>query len=90
MEKILFNKKLGFYQSVTLYDIDFGWGMPMWVNGVGSNGDSEITFPNTIMLMDTRSGHGIEAWVCLDKEDMIMLAQDKELIAFASLDPNPI
>jgi len=73
-----------------LYDIDFGWGKPMWVSLVGSNDDSEIVFRNLVILMDTRSGDGIEAWVVLEKEDMTMLAQDKELLAFASLDPSPI
>ncbi|GLT69019.1 hypothetical protein SLA2020_412040 [Shorea laevis] len=73
-----------------LYDIDFGWGKPMWVSCVGSSNDSETVFLNTIILMDTRSGDGIEAWVRLDQEDMTMLAQDKELLDFASFDLSPI
>ncbi|XP_059461004.1 stemmadenine O-acetyltransferase-like [Corylus avellana] len=73
-----------------LYDIDFGWGKPMWVSTVGSSNDSEAMFPNTIILMDTRSGDGIEAWVSLDKKDMTIIAQDKELLALATLDPSPI
>ncbi|XP_059462081.1 stemmadenine O-acetyltransferase-like [Corylus avellana] len=73
-----------------VYDIDFGWEKPMWVSLVGATGDSETVFRSRIYLMDTRSGNGIEAWVLLDKEDMTMLAQDQELLAFASLDPSPI
>ncbi|XP_062163092.1 stemmadenine O-acetyltransferase-like [Alnus glutinosa] len=73
-----------------LYDIDFGWGKPIWVSLVGSNGNSEAVLPSLVLLMDTRSGDGIEAWVMLDKEDMIVLGQDKELLAFASLDTSPI
>ncbi|GLT69018.1 hypothetical protein SLA2020_412030 [Shorea laevis] len=72
------------------YDIDFGWGKPMWVSYVGSSNDLETVFVNIIILMDTRSGDGIEAWVTLDQEDMTMLAQDKELLDFASFDPSPI
>jgi len=73
-----------------LYDIDFGWGKPIWVSLVGSSGNSKTVFSNLVMLMDTRSGDGIEAWVSLDKEDMVVLGQDKELLAFASMDPSPI
>ncbi|KAB1203568.1 Vinorine synthase [Morella rubra] len=74
-----------------LYDVDFGWEKPRWVSSVGSsNDDPEHLFPNTIILMDTRSTGGIEAWVCLDKDDMTVLGQDKELLAFASLDPSPL
>jgi len=73
-----------------MYDIDFGWGKPMWVSSVGSSGDSETVFPTSIILMDTKSRNGVEAWVTLEEEDMTMLVQDKELLAFASLDPSPI
>jgi shikimate O-hydroxycinnamoyltransferase len=47
-------------------------------------------FPNAVMLMDTRSDDGIEAWVWFDREDMGILELDKELLAFASFDPSPI
>ncbi|XP_059459549.1 stemmadenine O-acetyltransferase-like [Corylus avellana] len=73
-----------------IYDIDFGWGKPMWVSGVGSSGDTESVFPTSLILMDTRSGDGVEAWVTLNKEEKNALAQDKELLAFASLDPSPL
>jgi shikimate O-hydroxycinnamoyltransferase len=73
-----------------IYNIDFGWGKPIWASGVGSSGDSETVFPTAIILMDTKSGDGVEAWVALEKEDMTILAQDNELLAFASLDPSPI
>jgi shikimate O-hydroxycinnamoyltransferase len=43
-----------------------------------------------VLLMDTRSGNEIDAWVLLDKEDMVVLGQNKELVAFASLEPSPI
>ncbi|KAE8056062.1 hypothetical protein FH972_012860 [Carpinus fangiana] len=73
-----------------IYDIDFGWGKPMWVSGIGSSGDTESMFPTGFILQDTRSGDGVEAWVAFNKEEMNALAQDKELFAFASLDPSPL
>lgn len=72
--------KLGFYET------DFGWGKPAWVSSVGSNG---AVFMNLIILMDTRCGDGIEAWVTLDQQEMNILEHDLDLLALASLNPNP-
>lgn len=72
-----------------LYDIDFGWGKPMWVSVIGLDGKLPY-FSNTIILLDTRFGDGIEAWVYLLEEDMNMLELDEELLALATLDPCPL
>ncbi|XP_038716204.1 stemmadenine O-acetyltransferase-like [Tripterygium wilfordii] len=73
--------KLGFY------DADFGWGKPVWVSSFGMDGS---VFMNLIMLNDTRSGDGIEAWVTLDEEEMEILEHNPELMEFASLDTSPL
>ncbi|THG19521.1 hypothetical protein TEA_027427 [Camellia sinensis var. sinensis] len=73
--------KLGFYEA------DFGWGKPIWVSSVGS---ADSVFLNLIILMETRSGDGIEAWVTLDEQEMAILQRDMELLTFASLDPSPL
>ncbi|XP_054799472.1 stemmadenine O-acetyltransferase-like [Prosopis cineraria] len=72
-----------------LYDVDFGWGKPAWVACTGSTGDEALSF-NAVVLVDTPSGHGIEAWLYLPPDDMAMLEQDKDLLAFATLDPHPL
>ncbi|CAH1446260.1 unnamed protein product [Lactuca virosa] len=74
--------KMGFYQ------VDFGWGKPMWV--CGSVSDGSPVFMNFIVLMDTRCGEGIEAWVSMDEQEMHILKQNSELLEFASLDPSPL
>ncbi|KAI8005023.1 BAHD acyltransferase BIA1 [Camellia lanceoleosa] len=74
--------KLGFYKA------DFGRGKPLWVSGVGCSGGS--VFLNLIILMETRSGDGIEAWVTLDEQEMAVLEHDTQLLTFASLDPSPL
>ncbi|KAJ4719157.1 vinorine synthase-like [Melia azedarach] len=71
-----------------LYDLDFGWGKPAWASTVGLN--DSVTFYNTIVLMDTRKGDGVEAWASLLEEDIAKLVLDKELLAFATVDPNPL
>ncbi|KAJ4723781.1 vinorine synthase-like [Melia azedarach] len=70
------------------YDLDFGWGKPVWVSPldftqVGANS-------NTIVFMDTKDRNGIEAWVVLQEEQMVILERDKEFLAFATLDPSPL
>ncbi|KAJ4717077.1 vinorine synthase-like [Melia azedarach] len=70
------------------YDIDFGWGKPAWASFCDA---AELTyFRNLIVLMDTRVGNDIEAWVYLGEEDMARLQLDRELLEFASIDPSPL
>ncbi|RDY10069.1 Vinorine synthase, partial [Mucuna pruriens] len=68
------------------YEADFGWGKPTWVSCVGANGS---VFMNLIILVDTRLGDGIEAWVTLDEQDMTLLEADTQLLTCATLDPTP-
>lgn len=73
--------KLGFY------DADFGWGKPVWVSSM----DSSIPFfMNLIVLMDTRCGTGIEAWITLDEQEMSILENNQEFQAFTLLNPSPL
>ncbi|KAL5137045.1 Vinorine synthase [Glycine soja] len=71
-----------------LYDVDYGWGKPIWVSCVADSVDDSMFF-NAAILMDTPSGNGIECWVYLNEDEMAILQQDKELLAFSTLDPNP-
>ncbi|KAF9610466.1 hypothetical protein IFM89_022430 [Coptis chinensis] len=59
------------------YKADFGWGQPIWASPVN------LTMKNSLTLMDTKNGDGIEAWVTLDEEDMARLECEQELLAFA-------
>ncbi|KAL0363979.1 UNVERIFIED_CONTAM: Stemmadenine O-acetyltransferase [Sesamum angustifolium] len=73
--------KLGFY------DVDFGWGKPVWVSSIDSSGPF---FMNLSVLMDSRCGDGIEAWVTLDEQQMTILEGNQEFRSFASLNPSPL
>ncbi|KAJ0094106.1 hypothetical protein Patl1_16845 [Pistacia atlantica] len=65
------------------YEIDFGWGKPTWVTIPG------VTLKNLVKLMDSREGDGsIEALVILSEKDMTLFERDKELLAYASLNPS--
>ncbi|XP_059637500.1 stemmadenine O-acetyltransferase-like [Cornus florida] len=70
------------------YEVEFGWGKPIWVGGATLGGSS--VFMNLNILMETRCGDGIEAWVNLDEQEMDILQHDLELRSYASLDPSPL
>ncbi|KAF2309552.1 hypothetical protein GH714_003792 [Hevea brasiliensis] len=61
-----------------LYEINFGWGKPARV--------CTITVPvrNCVILMGTKSGDGIEAWVTLTEKDMEKFERSQELLQFIS------
>ncbi|KAJ4715310.1 vinorine synthase-like [Melia azedarach] len=62
------------------YNIDFGWGKPVWMSFYQD--ELPPAFMNLIIFMDTRLGDGIDALVALHEEDMAFLERDEELIAF--------
>ncbi|EOA25060.1 hypothetical protein CARUB_v10018368mg [Capsella rubella] len=61
-----------------LYEIDFGWGKPVWV------GIPSIRQKSIVTLLDTREAGGIEAWVNLNEQEMKLFEQDRELLQFVS------
>ncbi|OVA01967.1 Transferase [Macleaya cordata] len=61
-----------------IYEADFGWGKPAWA------ATAPLPLDSVVVLMDTRSGGGIEAWVNLTKEDMAEFERDQELLALVS------
>ncbi|CAK9172568.1 unnamed protein product [Ilex paraguariensis] len=58
-----------------VYEVDYGWGKPVWVC------TTTMPFKNVVILMSTRSGDGIEAWVNMVEDDMVMLEQDHKLLS---------
>ena len=66
----------------SVYEADFGWGKPIWVTTSG------CPVRNSIVLMDTRDGKGIEALVNMEEKDMAVFERDVELLQYASLNPN--
>lgn len=62
------------------YEIDFGWGKPVFVgNSIGTS--------NTVVLMDTSDGKGIQAWIALAEKDMQELEHNPEFLSHCSLIP---
>ncbi|KAK9117441.1 hypothetical protein Sjap_016388 [Stephania japonica] len=59
------------------YDADFGWGRPVWVS-------PPLYLKNVVILMNTRDGDGIEAWVSMLDEDIVEFESGPEILEFAS------
>ncbi|XP_021902548.1 vinorine synthase-like [Carica papaya] len=72
-----------------LYEVaDFGWGKPVWITNNVSD-----RFKNLVVLVDTRLGDGIEAWITMDEQEMNIITknnQHHDLLQYAALDPNPL
>ncbi|XP_051143505.1 stemmadenine O-acetyltransferase-like [Andrographis paniculata] len=74
------------------YDIDFGWGKPLWMTTyVHGGSDMETSkYINLVGLMDTRNGHGIEALVTLGETYMPFFDAIEELHDLACVEPSPL
>ncbi|XP_065874655.1 BAHD acyltransferase At5g47980-like [Euphorbia lathyris] len=66
-----------FYESA-----DFGLGKPFWVTSVCS------ALKNMIIVMDTKGGDGIQAFITLGEDAMAMFELDQELLSFSSINPS--
>ncbi|XP_076954830.1 limonoid 21-O-acetyltransferse-like isoform X2 [Bidens hawaiensis] len=60
-----------------IYEADFGWGKPYWVNE--AKGSLEM-----VSLMDDKNGDGIEAWVSLNQKEMYAFERDQDILDFTS------
>ncbi|GJX94001.1 transferase, chloramphenicol acetyltransferase-like domain protein [Tanacetum coccineum] len=62
-------------------EADFGWGKPVWSCFGYFNNDVPLYW-NAIMLLDTSTGDGIEAWVTLSQDEMAILEGDPDLLRY--------
>lgn len=63
------------------YGTDFGWGKPIWVSPGEPVND-------VVVLIDTKDGEGIEAWIGLCNEDMAKFEKNPSICAYASFNPS--
>lgn len=60
------------------YETDFGWGKPTWVS------TTSIPMRNIVILMGTKTGDGIEAWITLNEDVMAEFQANPKLLQFLS------
>ncbi|CAH8276568.1 unnamed protein product [Arabidopsis lyrata] len=66
------------------YEVDFGSGSPVWVGYASHTNYDNMVW---VMLIDSKEGDGVEAWISLPEEDMSVFVDDQELLAYAVLNP---
>lgn len=64
-----------------VYELDFGWGKPVSVCPAGTR------IQNGVILMSTKSGDGIEAWVAMLEDEVAMLADEFASLVSADIFP---
>ncbi|XP_065875547.1 stemmadenine O-acetyltransferase-like [Euphorbia lathyris] len=64
-----------------VYDVDFGWGKPIWVTTSG------MIIDNLVICIDTKEAQGIEAWISMTEEDMAKFEKDNQLLSHLSSTP---
>nr|XP_004301008.2 PREDICTED: vinorine synthase-like [Fragaria vesca subsp. vesca] len=65
-----------------IYEADFGWGKPVWVNM------ASMKISNQIIFMDTKTGDGIESYFNFKEEDMAKFERDSEFLQLLSPNGN--
>lgn len=45
---------------------------------------------NIIVLVDTKDGEGIEAWLTLDEQEMALFEVNEEILQFACFNPSSL
>ncbi|KAL8107521.1 hypothetical protein AgCh_024074 [Apium graveolens] len=61
------------WSKFPFYEADFGWGKPVWFS------IPNIPMKNNVVLIDDKSGEGIEAWVCLEENYMKNFKQHTDI-----------
>ncbi|XP_023002585.1 vinorine synthase-like [Cucurbita maxima] len=64
-----------------LYDVDFGWGRPVWVTFPA------LWFKNLVTLLDSKEAGGIDAIVHLEEPHMKRLEADQLFLEYATPTP---
>ncbi|KAF3624486.1 hypothetical protein FXO38_30221 [Capsicum annuum] len=73
--------------NMGLYDVNFGWGKPVWVAHMGDLPDAHVRSKQQFVFLESACREGIELWVASDDEEIRVLEKDSEFLAYAS--PNP-
>nr|WFP21565.1 CBAT5 [Helichrysum umbraculigerum] len=67
-----------------IYELDFGWGKPIWFYVVNPGSDS------CVVLTDTLKSGGVEATITLPPDEMEIFERDHELLSYTTINPSPM
>lgn len=91
MGSICTNDKIKIYRftswcNMGFYDVNFGWGNPIWVAHMGNIMDGYRS-KQQFVFIESANGKGIELWLAGDEQEISVLEKDPEFLAYAT--PNP-
>lgn len=86
-KEVLKEYKFTSWCNMGLYDLNFGWGRPVWVAHMGDAAEERRTM-HQFLFLEGKVGGEIELWVLLGEEDIVMLENDPKFTAFATLNPS--
>ncbi|KAL0754009.1 hypothetical protein Bca101_091677 [Brassica carinata] len=58
------------------YEVDFGCGSPVWIGSTGHVIHNAVF----VLLMDSKDGEDVEAWISLPGQDMSVFVLDQEVV----------
>ncbi|KAF3585391.1 hypothetical protein F2Q69_00028812 [Brassica cretica] len=65
------------------YEVDFGCGSPVWIGSTGHVVHNAVF----VLLLDSKDGEDVEAWISLPGQDMSVLVREQEVFAYAVINP---
>ncbi|KAJ0251163.1 BAHD acyltransferase BIA1 [Hirschfeldia incana] len=65
------------------YEVDFGCGSPVWIGFTGHIRETTAF----VLLIDSKDGEDVEAWISLPEQDMSVFVRDQEVLAYAVINP---
>ncbi|PHT26933.1 hypothetical protein CQW23_33459 [Capsicum baccatum] len=73
--------------NMGLYNVDFGWGKPVWISHMGDLPDAHVRSKQQFVFLESPCHEGIELWIACDDEEIRVLEKDSEFLTYAN--PNP-
>ncbi|KAG6384737.1 hypothetical protein SASPL_153555 [Salvia splendens] len=73
--------------NMGLYEVDFGWGKPVWLSSYFVQHSETVVIGNVVMLMDGRDG-GIEALAVLDQKYVAGFEKNDLIRNYARVNPS--
>ncbi|KAM3397823.1 hypothetical protein P3S68_001337 [Capsicum galapagoense] len=70
--------------NMGLYDVNFGWGKPVWIAHMGDLPDAHVISKQQFVFLESACQEGIELWIASNNEEIRVLEKDAEFLAYAN------
>ncbi|KAM3264603.1 hypothetical protein P3L10_001597 [Capsicum annuum] len=89
LESLSTNENIKIFRSTSwcnmgLYDVNFGWGKPVWIAHMGDLPDAHVISKQQFVFLESACQEGIELWIASNNEEIRVLEKDTEFLAYAN------